>query len=136
MAGGVNKVIVVGNLGRDPELKSLPNGNLVCEFSVATSEQWTKDGNKQERTEWHNIKVWGKLAEVCAKYLSKGRQAYVEGKLQTRSWEKDGVKQYRTEIVASEVQFLGGKGGNKPDQGDTSFPPPDDPSDEPDWMKG
>lgn len=113
MAGGVNKVILVGNLGGDPELKHTPGGDPVCEFSLATNESWTdKSGQKQERTEWHSIVVWGKRGEVCAKYLAKGRQAYVEGRLRTRSWEdKEGNKRYKTEVVASDVQFLGGKGG-------------------------
>jgi single-strand DNA-binding protein len=85
----------------------------VCEFASATSESWKgKDGNKQERTEWHNIKAFKKLAEICGKYLAKGKQVYIEGKIQTRTWDKDGQKHYRTEIVANEVQFLGGgKGG-------------------------
>ena len=107
---GVNKVIIVGRLGSDPELKSVGNGQNVARLSVATSENWvSKDGQKQERTEWHRIVVWGKLAEICAKHLSKGRQVYVEGRLQTRSWEaQDGQKRYSTEIVASGVTFLGG----------------------------
>ena len=107
---GINKVIIVGNLGKDPELRHTPQGQAVANFSIATSESWNdKQGQKQERTEWHRIVVWGKLGELCAKYLTKGRQAYVEGKLQTRSWDdKDGQKRYTTEIVASTVQFLGG----------------------------
>ena len=108
---GVNKVIVLGRLGQDPELKYTPNGAAVCNFTVATSESWNdkNSGQKQEKTEWHRIVVWGKLAELCNQYLTKGRQAYVEGKLQTRSWEdKDGNKRYTTEIVASTVQFIGG----------------------------
>lgn len=107
---GVNKVIIVGRLGSDPELKTISTGNNVARLSVATSDQWTdKDGQKQERTEWHRIVVWGKLAELCGKYLSKGRQVYVEGRLQTRSWEDpQGVKKYTTEIVAQTVQFLSG----------------------------
>ncbi len=110
---GINKVIVVGNLGKDPELRHTPQGQAVANFSVATSESWNdKSGQKQERTEWHRIVVWGKLGELCAKYLSKGRQVYVEGKLQTRSWDdKDGQKRYTTEIVASTVQFLGNNAG-------------------------
>jgi single-strand DNA-binding protein len=107
---GVNKVILVGRLGADPELKSVGNSQSVARLSVATSENWTgKDGQKQERTEWHRIVVWGRQAENCAKHLSKGRQVYVEGRLQTRSWEDpQGQKKYSTEIVASTVQFLGG----------------------------
>jgi single-strand DNA-binding protein len=106
---GVNKVIVIGRLGNDPEVKTISGGNTVARLSVATSENWTgKDGQKQERTEWHRIVVWGKLAELCGKYLSKGRQVYVEGRLQTRSWEDpQGQKKYSTEIVANTVQFLG-----------------------------
>ena len=106
---GINKVIVVGNLGKDPELRHTPQGQAVANFSVATSETWNdKSGSKQERTEWHRIVVWGKLGELCSKYLTKGRQVYVEGRLQTRSWDdKDGQKRYTTEIVANTVQFLG-----------------------------
>lgn len=106
---GINKVIIVGRLGQDPEMKAVGQGATVTRLNVATSENWTdKSGNKQERTEWHRITVWGKLAELCGKYLAKGRQVYVEGKLQTRSWEDNGQKKYATEIVASTVQFLGG----------------------------
>ncbi|MCU0561389.1 MAG: single-stranded DNA-binding protein [Desulfobacterales bacterium] len=108
---GINKVIIVGNLGRDPEVSYVPSGAAVAKFSVATSETW-KDkstGEKKERTEWHRIVAWDKLGEICGKYLAKGRQVYVEGKLQTRSYDdKDGVKRYVTEIVAQDVQFLGG----------------------------
>ena len=116
---GVNKVIVVGRLGQDPELKTLNNGQgSVARLSVATSESWTgKDGQKQERTEWHRITVWGKMAETCGKYLSKGRQVYVEGRLQTDQYEKDGVKMYSTNIVANNIQFLGdNSGGQKNNQ--------------------
>lgn len=107
---GVNKVIIVGRLGNDPEIKHTQNGQTVARLSVATSENWTdKSGQKQERTEWHRIVVWGKLADLCGKYLSKGRQVYLEGRLQTRSWEDpNGQKKYSTEIVANTVQFLGG----------------------------
>lgn len=116
MAGSVNKVIILGRLGQNPELKYIPSGQAVCQMSVATSESF-KDRNDQmqERTEWHRIQVWGKMAENCAKYLQKGRQVYVEGRLQTRSWDdKEGKKQYITEIVASQVIFIGsghGEGG-------------------------
>lgn len=105
---GVNKVIIVGRLGADPELKTVGQGQSVARLSVATSENWlSKDGQKQERTEWHRIVVWGKQAENCAKHLSKGRQVYVEGRLQTRQWEdQQGQKRYTTEIVAQTVQFL------------------------------
>lgn len=107
----VNKVIILGRLGQDPELKYTPSGAAVCNFSLATSESWTdKAGQKQEKTEWHRIVVWGKLAELCNQYLAKGRQAFVEGKLQTRSWDdKDGTKRYSTEVMASTVQFIGGQ---------------------------
>ena len=109
---GVNKAIIVGNLGRDPEVRYTPDGTAVANFSVATSETWTdkQTGEKKERTEWHRIVAWRRLGEICGEYLSKGRQVYVEGKLQTRSWEQDGVTRYTTEIVASEVQFMGGRG--------------------------
>lgn len=105
---GVNKVILVGRLGSDPELKYTGTGQAVAKFNIATSESWNdKSGQKQERTEWHRIVVWGKLGELCGKYLTKGRQAYVEGRLQTRSWEdQQGQKKYTTEIVAQTVQFL------------------------------
>lgn len=107
---GINKVIIIGRLGADPELKTVSNGNNVARLSVATSETWVdKDGQKQERTEWHRIVVWGKLADLCGKYLTKGRQVYLEGRLQTRSWEDpQGQKKYTTEVVANAVQFLGG----------------------------
>lgn len=113
---GVNKVIIVGRLGADPELKSVGQGQSVARLNVATSEAWTsKDGQKQERTEWHRIVVWGRQAENCAKHLSKGRQVYIEGRLQTRSWEDatSGQKKYATEIVAQTVQFLGGGNGER-----------------------
>lgn len=106
----VNKVIIMGRLGADPELKTLSSGQAVANFNLATSENWVdREGQKQERTEWHRIVVWGKLAEICRQYLSKGRQVFVEGKLQTRSWEdQQGQKRYTTEIVASNIQFIGG----------------------------
>lgn len=107
---GVNKVIVLGRLGADPEVKNISPTQTVARLSVATSETWNdREGQKQERTEWHRVVVWGKLAELCGKYLVKGRQVYVEGRLQTRSWEDNqGQKKYTTEIVANTVQFLGG----------------------------
>jgi single-strand DNA-binding protein len=113
MAGGVNKVILVGNLGADPEVRFTPGGQAVANFRIATSESWTdKNQQKQERTEWHRIVVWGKLAELCGEYLAKGRQCYVEGRLQTREWnDKEGKKNYTTEVVASSVVFLGGRDG-------------------------
>lgn len=110
----VNKVILLGRLGQDPELKYTPGGSPVCNFSLATTESWTdKSGQKQEKTEWHRVVVWGKLAELCNQYLSKGRQAFLEGRLQTRAWDdKDGNKRYTTEILASTVQFIGGPSAN------------------------
>lgn len=109
---GVNKVIIVGRLGKEPEMKAVGQGSTVTTLNIATSENWVgKDGQKQERTEWHRVVVWGKLAEICGKHLSKGRQVYVEGRLQTRSWEdQKGEKRYTTEIVANTVQFLGAAG--------------------------
>jgi single-strand DNA-binding protein len=108
----VNKVIILGNLGSKPELKNLQDGTAVSNFSVATNKKWTdKSGQKQEKTEWHRVVVWGKQAENCAKYLDKGRTVYVEGELQTRSWEKDGQKHYTTEVNAQTVQFVGGGNG-------------------------
>ncbi|MCK5884423.1 MAG: single-stranded DNA-binding protein [Bacteriovoracaceae bacterium] len=115
----VNKVILLGRLGQDPEMKHTPSGTAVCNFSMATSESWAdKTGQRQERTEWHRIVVWGKLAELCNQYLAKGRQAFVEGRLQTRSWDgKDGSKRYTTEVVATTVQFIGAQGQANQSQG-------------------
>ena len=108
---GLNKVMLIGRLGSDPEIRYTPDGTAVANFSIATSEEWKdkNSGEKKERTEWHRIVAWRKLGELCGEYLSKGRQIYVEGRLQTRSWEKDGVTRYTTEIIASDVQFLGAK---------------------------
>jgi single-strand DNA-binding protein len=113
MAGGVNKVILIGNLGADPEVRFTPGGQAVANFRIATSESWQdKNGQKQERTEWHRIVVWGKLAELCGEYLKKGRQCYIEGRLQTREWtDKENKKNYTTEVVANTVQFLGSRDG-------------------------
>ncbi len=127
----VNKAIVVGNLGRDPEIRYTPGGQPVANFTVATSERWPDKttGQMQERTEWHRIVVWGKQAENCGQYLKKGRSVYVEGRLQTREWtNKEGQKQYTTEIVASQVQFLGGKSDSGFGRGasDEFGPPPPD----------
>ena len=109
---GVNKVIIVGNLGRDPEIRYSQQGTAVVKLAIATSEQWTdKQGQRQERTEWHRVTVFGKQGENCERYLSKGSQAYVEGKLQTSSYEKEGQTHYSTDIIANTVQFLGGKPG-------------------------
>jgi single-strand DNA-binding protein len=108
----VNKVILVGNLGRDPESRSLPSGQPVVNFSLATSRRYKdRDGNRKDETEWHNIVVFGKQAEIAAQYLTKGKQIYLEGRIQTRSWEdKEGKKQYRTEIICDNFQMLGSKG--------------------------
>jgi len=107
---GINKVILIGNLGNDPEVRYTPSGDAVANFSIATSEEW-KDkntGEKRERTEWHRIVAWRRLGEICGEYLSKGRQVYVEGRIQTNAWEdKEGNKRYTTEILANTVQFLG-----------------------------
>ncbi|HKD43443.1 MAG TPA: single-stranded DNA-binding protein [Myxococcaceae bacterium] len=114
MAGGVNKAILIGNLGADPEVRFTPGGQAVANFRIATSESWTdKNGQKQERTEWHRIVVWGKLAELCGEYLAKGRQCFVEGRLQTREWtDKENRKNYTTEVVANSVVFLGARDPN------------------------
>jgi len=111
----VNKVILVGRLGQTPEVRMTPSGAAVANFSVATNETWVdKSGQKQERTEWHRVVVWGKTAELCQQYLSKGRQIYLEGKLQTRQWQdKDGQTKYTTEVQAQTVQFLGGASGER-----------------------
>ncbi|MDO8461707.1 MAG: single-stranded DNA-binding protein [Deltaproteobacteria bacterium] len=105
----LNKVILIGNLGSDPEVRSTANNQTVATFNIATTEKWTgKTGEAAEKTEWHRIVVWGKLAEICREYLSKGRQVYIEGRLQTRQWDdKEGKKRSTTEIVAQNVQFLG-----------------------------
>ena len=128
----VNKVILIGNLGRDPELKYTPGGSAVCNFTLATNEKWTdKSGAKQERTEWHRIVVWGKQAEVCGQYLKKGRQVYVEGSITNRDWnDKEGNKRTTTEIKALRVQMLGarGEGGGtriEADPGAAQFSEPD-----------
>jgi single-strand DNA-binding protein len=112
MAGrGVNKAILIGNLGGDPELRSTPSGTPVATFTLATNESWTdRDGQRQERTEWHRIVAWGKLAEICGQYLRKGRQVYIEGRLTTRSWEdRQGNQRKTTEIVAQQMMMLGGR---------------------------
>lgn len=109
---GINKVILVGRLGRDPEVRYTPDGTAIANFSIATSEEW-KDkstGEKKEKTEWHRIVAFRRLGEICGEYLSKGRQVYIEGRLQTRDWQdKDGNKRYTTEIVASQMQMLGSR---------------------------
>lgn len=111
MKRGVNKVILIGSVGKDPESKAMPNGNAVVNFSLATSESW-KDkttGQQQESVEWHRLVAFGKLAEIIAQYVKKGSKLYIEGSLKTRSWDKDGVKHYATEIVVSEMQLLDSK---------------------------
>ncbi len=105
---GLNKATLIGNLGKDPEIRYTPSGMAVANFSLATTENWTKDGQRESRTEWHRIVAFGRLAEICGEYLSKGKQIYIEGKIQTREWEdKDGNKKYTTEIVANQMQMLG-----------------------------
>ena len=123
MARGVNKVILIGNLGGDPDTRYMPNGNAVCNITLATSDSW-KDkntGQLQERTEWHRVVFFGKLAEIAGQYLRKGSKVYVEGRLQTREWEKDGIKRYTTEIVVDmqgTMQLLGGRPqGDQQNQG-------------------
>ena len=128
MAGGINKVILVGNLGQDPEIRYTADGRPIANFSIATSESWKdkNSGEKREKTEWHRVVVFGKLAEICGEYLSKGRQVYIEGKLQTRKWQgQDGQDRYTTEIVIDgfngTMQMLGtregGGGGPRPAAG-------------------
>ncbi|MCK9236523.1 MAG: single-stranded DNA-binding protein [Thiopseudomonas sp.] len=116
MARGVNKVILIGNLGADPDTRYLPNGNAVSNITLATSDSWKdrETGQQQERTEWHRVVFFGKLAEIVGQYLRKGSKVYVEGRLQTREWEKDGVKRYTTEVVVDmngQMQMLDGRGG-------------------------
>jgi single-strand DNA-binding protein len=106
---GLNKVLLIGNLGADPEFRSTPSGTPVATFNVATTDQWTnKEGEQEQRTEWHRVVTWGKLAEISREYLKKGKQVYIEGRLQTRSWEdREGQKKYVTEIVANQMLMLG-----------------------------
>jgi len=109
----VNKAIIIGNLGKDPEMRYMPSGDAICNFSLATTDSWKdKNGEKQEKTEWHRISMFGKLAEIAGEYLKKGSQVYVEGRIQTRKWtNKEGQDQYTTEIVADKMQMLGGRSG-------------------------
>jgi single-strand DNA-binding protein len=124
MAGGVNKVILVGNLGADPELRYTASGTAVAKFRIATSENYTdRQGAKQERTEWHRITAWGKLAEICGQYLSKGKMVYIEGKIRSDTWEQDGVKRYSYEIVADTMRMLGGGRGER--ESEPPFSPPE-----------
>ena len=114
MARGVNKVIVVGNLGNDPETRYMPSGSAVTNMTVATNESWKdkQTGEQKDRTEWHKVAMFGRLAEIAAEYLRKGSQVYIEGKLRTRKWQgQDGQDRYTTEIIADEMQMLGGRGG-------------------------
>ncbi|PPC95203.1 MAG: single-stranded DNA-binding protein [Methylotenera sp.] len=129
----VNKVILVGNLGRDPEVRYMPNGEAVCNFSIATTDSWKdKAGAKQERTEWHSIVMYRKLAEIAGEYLKKGAPVYVEGRLQTRKWQtKEGADRYTTEIIADSMQMLGGKpNASQQEQGNDydQTPPADAPA--------
>lgn len=141
MARGINKVILVGNLGADPETRYMPSGKAVTNIRIATSESWTdrQSGDKQERTEWHRVVLFDKLGEISAEYLRKGSQVYIEGSLRTRKWQdKEGKDQYTTEIVAREMQMLGGRGGagtgepretraeNRGGESRASTPPPAD----------
>ena len=131
MARGVNKVIVVGNLGQDPETRYMPSGSAVTNMRIATNESWKdkQTGEQKDRTEWHNVAMFGRLAEIAAEYLRKGSQVYIEGKLRTRKWQdKDGNDRYTTEIIADEMQMLGGRsGGGAPVMSDSppaGAPPP------------
>lgn len=133
----VNKVILVGNLGRDPELRTTPSGQPLAKFSVATTRKWKdREGNRQEQTEWHNIVVWGRQAEIAGQYLTKGRQIYLEGRLQTDSWEDKthGDKRYRTEVICDNFQMLGSRGssneGGGYGAGPSQAPPPAAPADD------
>jgi single-strand DNA-binding protein len=126
--GSVNKVILVGNLGRDAEVKVTASGQSVASFSIATTETWTKDGEKKEKTEWHRIVLWGRQADTLQPYLTKGKQIYVEGRLETRNWEKDGQKHYTTEVKADRIVLLGGgrggERGDRADRGDSGYADP------------
>ena len=126
MARGVNKVIIVGNLGQDPEVKYMPSGDAVCNLSVATTESWNdkSSGEKVEHTEWHRVVMFRRLAEIAGEYLRKGSQVYIEGKLKTRKWQDNsGNDRYTTEIEAREMQMLGGRGGSAGSAGMASAPP-------------
>ena len=118
--GGVNKVILIGNLGSDPEVKYLPSGVPVANVNLATNDSWTdKNGERQDRTEWHRLVVWRKLAEIVGQYLKKGSKIYIEGRLETRSWDdQSGQKRYTTEIVVNDLQMLDGRGDGRGDGGD------------------
>jgi single-strand DNA-binding protein len=125
MARGVNKVILVGNLGKDPEVRYMPNGNAVANLTLATTESWKdkQTGDQQEKTEWHRIVMFRRLAEIAGEYLKKGSQVYIEGKLQTRKWQDNsGNDRYTTEIIADEMQMLGSRGGGSAGFADKSAP--------------
>jgi single-strand DNA-binding protein len=133
MARGINKVILVGNLGADPDTRYMPSGGAVTNLSIATSESWKdkQSGEQKERTEWHKVAMFGRLAEISAEYLRKGSQVYIEGKLRTRKWQdKDGNDRWTTEIIADEMQMLGGRGGGggAPMSGGDSYSQPSQPS--------
>ena len=121
----VNKVILIGRLGKDPDVRYTPDGTMVTSFNLATDEQWKdKNGEKVQKTEWHRIVAWGKLAEICGNYLVKGKLVFLEGRIQTRSWEdKEGVKRFTTEIIASNMQMLDSKGQNKTDESSSDATP-------------
>jgi len=122
---GVNRVILVGNLGADPEMRYTASGMGVCKFRIATTEKFTdKQGARQERTDWHRIVAWGKLAEICGQYLVKGKQVYIEGKIRNDTWEKDGVKQYSYEVVADTMKMLGSP-GTRAQEPEPAFAPPE-----------
>jgi len=124
MAGGVNRVILVGNLGADPELRYTASGTAVAKFRIATSETFTdRQGVRQDRTEWHRITAWGKLAEICGQYLSKGRLVYIEGRIRSDTWEQEGVKRYSYEIVADTMRMLGPGRGER--EAEPPFAPPE-----------
>jgi len=129
MSRGLNKVMIIGHLGRDPEMRYTPSGRPVTSFSVVTTRTWTSaEGERHEEEEWFNVVAWGNLAEICNQYLSKGQQAYIEGRLQTRGWEdSEGKKHYRTELVASEMIVLGDRRGSGPTP---PFPDRDDSAEE------
>jgi single-strand DNA-binding protein len=124
---GVNKVILIGNLGANPELRYTQGQQAVANLRLATTEKWTdKSGQKQEATEWHRVVVWGKQAEICGQYLTKGRQVYIEGSIRTRQWQdQQGQKRFTTEIVARNVQMLGGRGERPTDDAEATVPPDD-----------
>jgi single-strand DNA-binding protein len=121
----LNKVMLIGNLGRDPEVRSIPSGQQVATFTLATNRRWTdKAGQRQEQTEWHQVVCWGKLAEIAAQYLTKGKQIFVEGRIQTRSWDdkQTGEKKYRTEVICENFQMLGQRGGGPEMEGHAPAP--------------